>query len=55
MRHGPHRPGLIFLDDLENDENVRNKEQRDAVQNFVIKAVVGLAGPAGAQIVRLKA
>lgn len=47
MRHGPHRPGLIFLDDLENDENVRNKEQRDAVQNFVIKAVVGLAGPAG--------
>jgi predicted phage terminase large subunit-like protein len=47
MRHGPHRPGLIFLDDLENDENVRNKEQRDAVENFVIKAVVGLAGPAG--------
>ena len=47
MRHGPHRPGLIFLDDLENDENVRNKEQRDAVQNLVIKAVVGLAGPAG--------
>jgi predicted phage terminase large subunit-like protein len=47
MRHGPHRPGLIFLDDLENDENVRNKDQRDAVQNFVIKAVVGLAGPAG--------
>ncbi len=47
MRHGPHRPGLIFLDDLENDENVRNKEQRDAVENFVIKAVVGLAGPGG--------
>lgn len=47
MRHGPHRPGLIFLDDLENDDNVRNKDQRDAVENFVIKAVVGLAGPAG--------
>ncbi|MDR2188918.1 MAG: phage terminase large subunit [Azonexus sp.] len=47
MRHGPHRPGLIFLDDLENDDNVRQKEQRDACENFVIKAVVGLAGPAG--------
>lgn len=47
MRHGPHRPGLIFLDDLENDDNVRQKEQRDGCENFVIKAVVGLAGPAG--------
>lgn len=47
MRHGPHRPGLIFLDDLENDENVKNKDQRDAVENFVVRAVVGLAGPAG--------
>ncbi|BCB28406.1 hypothetical protein SKTS_32920 [Sulfurimicrobium lacus] len=47
MRHGPHRPGLIFLDDLENDENVKQKDQRDACENFVIKAVVGLAGPAG--------
>ena len=47
MRHGPHRPGLIFLDDLENDDNVRQKEQRDHCENFVITAVVGLAGPAG--------
>lgn len=47
MRHGPHRPGLIFLDDLENDENVKNKDQRDAIENLVIRAVVGLAGPAG--------
>lgn len=47
MKHGPHRPGLVFLDDLENDENVRDKAQRDKVTDFVLKAVVGLAGPSG--------
>lgn len=47
MKHGPHRPDLIFLDDLENDDNVRDKAQRDKVQDFVLKAVLGLAGPAG--------
>jgi predicted phage terminase large subunit-like protein len=47
MKHGPHRPGLIFLDDLENDDNVRDKDQRDKVEAFVTKAIVGLAGPAG--------
>ncbi|WP_407059096.1 phage terminase large subunit [Ralstonia syzygii subsp. celebesensis] len=47
MKHGPHRPDLIFLDDLENDENVRDKAQRDKTESFVLKAVCGLAGPAG--------
>jgi predicted phage terminase large subunit-like protein len=47
MKHGPHRPGLIFLDDLENDDNVRDKDQRDKVEAFVTKAIVGLAGPSG--------
>lgn len=47
MKHGPHRPDLIFLDDLENDENVRDKNQRDKVESFVLKAVLGLAGPGG--------
>ncbi|MDP8567914.1 phage terminase large subunit [Methylophilus aquaticus] len=47
MKHGPHRPDLIFLDDLENDEEVRNKAQRDKVEKFVLSAVLGLAGPAG--------
>lgn len=47
MRHGPYRPDLIFLDDLENDENVRDKAQRDKVEKFVLAAVVGLAGPRG--------
>ncbi|WP_413460193.1 phage terminase large subunit [Herbaspirillum huttiense] len=47
MKNGPHRPDLIYLDDLENDENVRDKEQRDKVESFVLKAVLGLAGPGG--------
>lgn len=47
MKNGPHRVDLMFLDDLENDENVRDKNQRDKVESFVTKAVVGLAGPAG--------
>ena len=47
MRHGPYRPDLVFLDDLENDENVRDKAQRDKVEKFVLAAVVGLAGPRG--------
>ena len=47
MKHGPHRPDLVFLDDLENDENVRQKSQRDKDEKFVLSAVLGLAGPAG--------
>ncbi|MCK9606233.1 MAG: phage terminase large subunit [Methylomonas sp.] len=47
MKHGPHRPDLIFLDDLENDENVKDKSQRDKVQKYVLSAVLGLAGPSG--------
>ncbi|WP_231602463.1 phage terminase large subunit [Herbaspirillum chlorophenolicum] len=35
------------MDDLENDENVRDKAQRDKVESFVLKAVLGLAGPGG--------
>lgn len=47
MKHGPYRPDLIFLDDLENDEQVKQKAQRDKTQNFVLSAVLGLAPPQG--------
>jgi hypothetical protein len=47
MKHGAYRPDLIFLDDLENDEQVRAKVQRDKTENFVLSAVLGLAPPAG--------
>lgn len=47
MKHGPYRPDLIFLDDLENDEQVKQKAQRDKVERFVLSAVLGLAPPMG--------
>ena len=47
MKHGPYRPDLIFLDDLENDEHVRTKAGRDKVQSFVMASVLGLAPPMG--------
>ncbi len=46
-RHGPHRPDLIILDDIENDENVRKKEQRDKLQSWLKKAVMKLGPPDG--------
>lgn len=44
LRHGPHRPDLVVLDDLENDENVRSPEQRDRLEGWVDKAVLGVGG-----------
>ena len=46
-RHGPHRPDLVVLDDIENDENVRKKEQRDKLENWIDKAVLKLGPPDG--------
>lgn len=38
-RHKNWRPGLIVLDDIENDENVRTPEQRKKLENWFLKAV----------------
>jgi len=46
LRHGAHRPDLIIVDDLENDENVRNPEQRDKLEDWLNKTVLSL-GEAG--------
>lgn len=45
LRHGPYRPDLALLDDLENDENVRSPEQRDKLENWLLRTVLSL-GPA---------
>jgi predicted phage terminase large subunit-like protein len=47
LRHGPHRPDLVTLDDLENDENARSVEQRDKLDSWVDKAVLNLGAPGG--------
>ncbi len=49
LRHGAHRPDLVVLDDIENDDNVRSPEQRDRVEAWVDKAVLNL-GAAGAKM-----
>lgn len=43
MRHGPHRPDLIILDDVEDSNSVKTKEGRDKMFNWFTSEVV----PAG--------
>jgi predicted phage terminase large subunit-like protein len=38
--HGPHRPGLIIIDDLENDEGVQSPAQRDKVFKWLNRALL---------------
>lgn len=39
-RHNQHRPGLIIVDDAENDESVRNPEQRQRLSEWFDRAVL---------------
>jgi len=50
-RHGPYRPDLAILDDIENDENVRSPAQRDKLAAWVDKAVAQLGGIAPIDII----
>ena len=47
LRHGPYRPDLVILDDLENDENVDKPEQRDKLQEWLQKTVLNLGAADG--------
>lgn len=47
LRHGPYRPDCVKLDDIENDENVKSKEQRDKLEAWLNKAVLKLGPPDG--------
>ena len=40
LRHGPFRPDLVILDDIENDENVESPAQRDKTEGWIDKAVL---------------
>ncbi|MDO4693059.1 MAG: phage terminase large subunit [Eikenella sp.] len=44
LRHGPYRPDLTILDDIENDEQVRSPEQRDKLNAWLTKTVLPLGG-----------
>ncbi|MBF0295212.1 MAG: phage terminase large subunit [Magnetococcales bacterium] len=45
LRHGAARPDLVVCDDLENDENVRSRAQRDKLETWLKKAVLKLGPP----------
>ena len=42
MVHGPFRPDLAVLDDIENDEMVRNPDQRDKLEMWLKQTVLPL-------------
>jgi predicted phage terminase large subunit-like protein len=46
-RYGPHRPDLMFFDDIENDEAVRSPEQREKLWNWVNRAALKVGPPQG--------
>lgn len=46
-RHGPHRPDLIVLDDVEDDEMVRSPDQRDKLERWLDNAVLKSGAPDG--------
>lgn len=46
-RHGPFRPDLLFLDDIENDENVQSPGQRKKLWNWIYRAALKVGPPDG--------
>ncbi|MDO4656814.1 phage terminase large subunit [Kingella sp. (in: b-proteobacteria)] len=44
LRHGAFRPDLVVLDDIENDEQVRNPAQRDKLEIWLKSSVLHLGG-----------
>jgi len=47
IKHGVHRPDLALLDDLENDTNVKSREQRDKLEAWIDDAVSNLGSVDG--------
>lgn len=47
IKHGVHRPDLVIVDDLENDENVRSRIQRDKTEAWMDEAVANLGSVDG--------
>lgn len=44
-KHRQYRPDLVMVDDFEDDEHIRNKDQRDKNYNWLTKAVLNVGGP----------
>jgi len=46
-RFGAYRPDFVFIDDFENDENVKSKDWRDKREAWLRKVVANLGPPDG--------
>lgn len=46
-RFGPHRPDLVILDDIENDENVLSPDYRKKLEAWIERTVMKLGPPDG--------
>jgi predicted phage terminase large subunit-like protein len=44
IRHGPHRPDLIIIDDIEDLESVKTKECRDKIFNWFTGEIIPAKG-----------
>lgn len=47
IKHGVYRPDHAGIDDLENDENVRSRDQRDKLESWLDEAVANLGAVDG--------
>lgn len=47
VKHGTYRPDVAIIDDLENDTNVRSKDQRDKLESWLDEAVLNLGSVDG--------
>lgn len=51
MRFGPFRPGLMILDDVEDEESTESKAQRKKTRTWFLRTVSNAVGPGGQIIV----
>lgn len=49
-RYGAYRPDIVFVDDFENDENVRSKEWRDKREMLLRSSIANLGPPDGSMV-----
>ncbi|MEE9519093.1 MAG: phage terminase large subunit [bacterium] len=51
IRHGPYRPNLIVVDDLENDDTVESPVQREKMTRWFDRALLNCLAPGGVMLV----
>ena len=47
LKHKQHRPDLVIVDDIEDDQLVESKEQRDKLDRWFRRVVSNIVGPGG--------